>query len=160
MVFEISMVSMDLIISNSPEDTLAIGRKWGEAAQAGWVFGLSGDLGAGKTQLVKGIAQGLGISDRVSSPSYGLLNEIGDGRLPLWHLDLYRLNSWDEIVDAGLDEYLGNARGVVVIEWVERWMDRAPADRAVHPDTSLFRRVRMGILSETQRQIEFEDLSN
>jgi tRNA threonylcarbamoyladenosine biosynthesis protein TsaE len=73
--------------------TLALGEQWGREAQRGWLIGLSGDLGAGKTQLVKGIARGLGITARVHSPTFALLNEYGGGRFPLFHLDLYRLNT-------------------------------------------------------------------
>ena len=123
------------------------------------MIGLSGDLGAGKTHLVKGIALGLGFEGRVSSPSFGLLNEVNEGRLPLWHLDLYRLSGWDDIAGAGLDDYLANPAGVVVVEWVERWWDSAPADRLVGLGSTRIRRVRISILEELQRQIDFEDTS-
>jgi hypothetical protein len=87
------------------------------------VLGLSGDLGAGKTQLVKGLAQGLGISDRVRSPSFGLVNEYGGGRCPLFHLDLCRLEDPMQIRVAGLEEYLFDPRGVTAVEWFERWLE-------------------------------------
>src|SRR5215207_9137250 len=109
---------MAIRISHSPEDTFALGEQWGREAQRGWVIGLSGDLGAGKTQLVKGLARGLGLSARVHSPTFTLLNEYGGGRLTLFHLDLYRLNSRDEVVGAGLDEYLVRPDGVAVVEWI------------------------------------------
>src|SRR5829696_7744663 len=110
------------VISRSPEDTLALGEQWGREAQRGWVIGLSGDLGAGKTQLVKGIGLGLDSPARVHSPTFALLNEYGGGRLPLFHIDLYRLNGRDEVMGAGLEEYLMQPDGVTVVEWIERWI--------------------------------------
>src|SRR4051812_4481146 len=111
---------MATLISRSPEETFAIGEQWGRVAQRGWIIGLSGDLGAGKTQLVKGIARGLGSPARVHSPTFALLNEYEGGRLLLFHLDLYRLNDADEVLRTGLEEYLVNPNGVSVVEWVER----------------------------------------
>ena len=93
---------MATFISRSPEETLQLGEQWGSEAPAGSVIGLTGDLGAGKTQLVKGIARGLGVSDRVHSPTFALLHEYRGGRLPLFHLDLYRLETHDQIAGAGL----------------------------------------------------------
>src|SRR6185436_10394170 len=115
---------MATLISHSPEETFAIGEQWGREAQRGWVIGLSGDLGAGKTQLVKGIARGLGSPGRVHSPTFALLNEYGGGRLPLFHVDLYRLNNREEVIGAGLEEYLINPDGITVVEWIERWLPR------------------------------------
>src|SRR3954454_24545534 len=109
---------MATLISHSPEETLAIGEAWGREAQPGWVIGLSGDLGAGKTQLVKGIARGLGSDARVHSPTFALLNEYTDGRERLFHLDLYRLNSPAAVESAGLEEYLVKPIGVSVVEWI------------------------------------------
>jgi tRNA threonylcarbamoyladenosine biosynthesis protein TsaE len=108
-------------ISHSPAETLALGEGWGRAARGGLVIGLSGELGAGKTQLVKGLARGLQISARVHSPTFTLVNIYDGGRLPLFHLDLYRLETPQQIVAAGLEEYL-NPAGVTVIEWAERWI--------------------------------------
>src|SRR6185369_5100979 len=102
---------MATLISRSPEETLAIGEAWGREASQGWVIGLSGDLGAGKTQLVKGIARGLGSAARVHSPTFALVNEYTGGRHPLYHLDLYRLESRSQIIGAGLEEYLVNPTG-------------------------------------------------
>jgi len=107
-------------ISHSPADTAALGERWGRAASSGLVIGLSGELGAGKTQFVKGLAHGLGIAGRVQSPSFVLVNIYAGGRLTLFHLDLYRLNTPAQIAAAGLEEYLRPA-GVTVIEWAERW---------------------------------------
>jgi tRNA threonylcarbamoyladenosine biosynthesis protein TsaE len=134
-------------ISHSPEDTQALGEAWGRAATAGLVIGLIGDLGAGKTQLAKGIARGLGIQARVHSPTFTLVNEYPGGRLPLFHIDLYRLQTVEEIVFAGLEEYFQPA-GVTVIEWAEK-ITRVP---------SLFRRVQITAIDESGRRIIYEDL--
>jgi len=155
---------MATLISHSPEETLALGERWGREAQRGWVIGLSGDLGAGKTQLVKGIARGLGSAARVHSPTFALLNEYDGGRLPLFHIDLYRLNSPEEVLGAGLEEYLIDPDGVTVVEWVERWLGdvQIPApitrERASKVlDQSCTRRVWMETLNDTQRRITYED---
>jgi len=88
-------------ISRSPEETLALGEAWGRAAEPGWIIGLTGELGSGKTQLIKGLARGLGITVPVLSPTFVLVHEYLGGRLPLFHLDLYRLETLEQIV-AGL----------------------------------------------------------
>jgi tRNA threonylcarbamoyladenosine biosynthesis protein TsaE len=125
-------------ISHSPEETIALGGQWGREAGAGWVIGLTGDLGAGKTQLVRGLARGLGVTARVHSPTFVLVNEYGGGRLPLFHLDLYRLETAAAITAAGLEEYWAQPEGVVVIEWVERWPERLrpPVSGIRHPVAS------------------------
>lgn len=138
-------------ISHSPEETFAVGEQWGREAQRGWVFGLSGDLGAGKTQLVKGLAHGLGSAARVHSPTFTLLNEYAGGRLRLFHLDLYRLNSPEELVGAGLDDYLIQPDGITVVEWVERWNSEAKSWNG------LTRLVQIETLSEWERRISYED---
>src|SRR6185369_10741050 len=142
---------MATLISNSPEETIAIGEAWGREAQRGWVIGLSGDLGAGKTQLVKGIARGLGSNARVHSPTFALLNEYDGGREPLFHLDLYRLNSPADIESAGLDEYLLKPNGIAVVEWIERWLGE---DQTTNKATLL---ARIETISETERRITYED---
>src|SRR5580658_7604364 len=113
---------MATFISHSPAQTSALGEQWGREAQRGWLFGLSGGLGAGKTILAAGLARGLGVTGRVQSPTFALVNEYRDGRLPLFHLDLYRLESRDEIIAAGLELYLVRPSGVAVVEWIERWI--------------------------------------
>lgn len=142
-------------ISKSPEATADLGEQWGREAKAGWVIGLSGDLGAGKTQLVKGFARGLGISARVHSPTFTLVNEYAGGRLPLFHLDLYRLDSREQIIAAGLEEFLFQPRGVAVIEWFERWLGNGSPPAL--DEAGFLRRVRIETLSETERQIFYED---
>ncbi|HMJ90532.1 MAG TPA: tRNA (adenosine(37)-N6)-threonylcarbamoyltransferase complex ATPase subunit type 1 TsaE [Candidatus Acidoferrum sp.] len=149
---------MAILTSKSPEETLAIGEAWGREAQRGWVIGLSGDLGAGKTQLVKGIALGLGSKARVHSPTFALLNEYDDGRERLFHLDLYRLNSPDDVASAGLEEYLVSPGGVAVVEWIERWLGEHGALNIEHRTSNeVTRLARIETISETERRITYED---
>ena len=107
------------MISHSPAETEALGEKFGRAAERGLVVALSGELGAGKTQFVRGLARGLGVTGRVHSPTFTLVNEYGGGRLKLFHLDLYRLETPQQILNAGIEEYL-SPDGVAVVEWAER----------------------------------------
>jgi tRNA threonylcarbamoyladenosine biosynthesis protein TsaE len=151
-------------ISHSPADTAALGEQWGRAAQSGLVIGLSGDLGAGKTQFVKGLARGLGISARVQSPSYVLVNIYTGGRLTLFHLDLYRLDTPEQVTAAGLEEYLQPA-GVTVIEWAERWFGEVQSPKSkvqslkskVAGRPQGMRWVQIEVLSETERRITYEN---
>lgn len=142
-----------MFISNSPEATVALGTEWGRAAASGWVIGLSGDLGAGKTQLAKGIARGLGFTGRVHSPTFTLINQYEGGRLPLFHVDLYRLETPGQIVTAGLEEYF-HPDGVSIIEWSERWMG---PDVPMQRPKSFYRRVMIEVIGETKRRIVYED---
>jgi tRNA threonylcarbamoyladenosine biosynthesis protein TsaE len=145
---------MATFISHSPEQTGALGEEWGREAQRGWVLGLSGGLGTGKTILAAGVARGLGVTARVQSPTFALVNEYRDGRLPLFHLDLYRLASRDDIIASGLELYLVRPSGVAVVEWIERWLQDGSwsAVRGVR-----FRRVQIKTLCETDREIVYED---
>jgi tRNA threonylcarbamoyladenosine biosynthesis protein TsaE len=140
---------MATFISHSPAETESLGEKFGRAARNGFVFALSGDLGAGKTQFVKGLARGLGISVRVHSPTFTLVNEYGGGRLKLFHLDLYRLETEAQILSAGVEEFL-SPDGVSVIEWAERIYDL----RFTIYD---LKKVKIEILSETERKIIYDD---
>src|SRR5580658_7055745 len=116
---------MATLISHSPAETEALGEKFGRAARQGWVIALSGELGAGKTQFVKGLARGLGVSARVHSPTFTLVAEYSGGRLKLFHLDLYRLETRPQILSAGIEEFL-RPDGVTVIEWAERMAEVWP----------------------------------
>jgi tRNA threonylcarbamoyladenosine biosynthesis protein TsaE len=136
------------------EETRALGEAWGRAAQPGLVIGLSGDLGVGKTVFVKGLAIGLGIAEKISSPTFSLVNEYQSGRLPLFHLDLYRLDTRQQIISAGLEEYLFQSRGVTVAEWIERW---TIGEQPVTGDPSKIRLVRIEQTSENERSITYED---
>ncbi|MGO8764577.1 MAG: tRNA (adenosine(37)-N6)-threonylcarbamoyltransferase complex ATPase subunit type 1 TsaE [Limisphaerales bacterium] len=110
---------MATIISHSPSETESLGEQFGRSAKAGSIIALSGELGAGKTQFVKGLARGLGISVRVHSPTFTLVNEYPGGRLKLFHLDLYRLETREQIESAGILDY-EHPDGVSVIEWADR----------------------------------------
>jgi tRNA threonylcarbamoyladenosine biosynthesis protein TsaE len=140
---------MATFISHSPAKTEALGEQWGREAQRGWVIALSGDLGAGKTQLVRGLARGLGVTARVHSPTFTLVNEYGGGRLPLFHLDLYRLETAEQIRSAGIAEFL-QPEGVAVIEWAERM------EKDEWRMTKV-RRVNIEVLGESERRIVYED---
>jgi tRNA threonylcarbamoyladenosine biosynthesis protein TsaE len=145
---------MATFISHSPAETEALGEQWGRAAGTGLVLALSGDLGAGKTQLVKGLARGLGVTARVHSPTFTLVNEYTGGRLRLFHLDLYRLETPAQIQSAGVEEFL-QPDGVAVIEWAERLgavLRPAPSDGPVR-----FVNVSIAITSETERTIIYDD---
>ncbi len=112
------------LVSHSPEETQKLGRRLGEIAQPGDVFLLVGDLGSGKTCLTQGIAWGLGIKEYALSPSFVIIRELY-GRLPLYHIDLYRLDRIEESMDLGLDDYL-YGRGVCVVEWAEKALSLMP----------------------------------
>jgi tRNA threonylcarbamoyladenosine biosynthesis protein TsaE len=146
---------MVTFISHSVEETQALGEGWGRAAVAGWVIGLQGDLGAGKTELAKGLGRGLGVAERVVSPTFTLVNEYPSGRLILAHLDLYRLDGWDELVGAGLEEYLLRPAGVTVVEWFERC---AAGGAALVRAGVRLRRVRIEEAAAGERRIDYEDI--
>ena len=106
-------------ITNGPEETEALGARLARALGPGAVVAFTGDLGAGKTAFTRGLARGLGIPDRVTSPTFTIVNEYEGGRLPLFHFDLYRLGSADELFDIGWEDYLARG-GVCAVEWSER----------------------------------------
>jgi tRNA threonylcarbamoyladenosine biosynthesis protein TsaE len=142
---------MATLISHSPADTEALGERMGRQAQCGWVIALSGDLGAGKTQFVKGLARGLGFTGRVHSPTFTLVNEYAGGRLTLFHLDLYRLETAEQLASAGIEDFL-TPDGVAVIEWAERIF-------AARPDPGLpfpVKKVRLEITGDTGRKIIYD----
>ncbi len=111
----------------APEETRAIGQALGSHAQAGAMLALIGPLGAGKTELAKGVAEGLGVTSVVNSPTFVLMNEHS-GRLRLFHIDAYRLDDPEEAVAAGLFDDR-QAAGVAVVEWADRLADRLPTER-------------------------------
>ncbi len=105
-------------ITNCPAQTEALGAALGRIVPAGTVLAFHGDLGAGKTAFTRGLARGLGISDPVTSPTYTIVNEYRSGRLPLFHFDMYRLTSADDLFDIGWEDYL-EREGVCAVEWSE-----------------------------------------
>ena len=104
--------------TNTPEETEAVGETLAQSLEPGEVIAFTGDLGAGKTAFTRGLARGLGITDRVTSPTFTIVNEYEGGRLPLFHFDMYRLGSSDELFDIGWEDYLSRG-GVCAVEWSE-----------------------------------------
>jgi tRNA threonylcarbamoyladenosine biosynthesis protein TsaE len=128
------------IISHSPQETQDLGVRLGELAQPGDIYFLSGDLGVGKTCLTQGIAWGLGSQEYALSPTFVLVRELR-GRMPLYHIDLYRLDNIEEISDLGLDDYL-YGDGLCVIEWAEKGLNVLPAEHLL---------VKISYLSDCER---------
>ncbi len=131
-----------IFYSKSPLETEELGRVMGELSEGGEVFLLEGELGAGKTVLVKGIARGLGIGIQIVSPTFIIIRSY-DGRLTLNHIDLYRLNS---IEGLGIEEYIDDSLSVTVVEWGEKlinWMDLKE-----------YLLVKIGIVDESSREIK------
>ncbi len=131
------------ITSHSPEETQSIGQKLGKLARPGDVILLVGNLGAGKTCLTQGIAWGLDVSGYARSPSFVLMNEY-NGRLPMYHIDLYRLENTAEIADLGLDDYL-YGQGLCVVEWADRAPDLLPPQHLL---------IKISLLGDTERKLE------
>ena len=109
-------------ISHSPLETEAIGAALGKILKPGTVIAYRGDLGAGKTAFTRGLAKGLGADDMVTSPTYTIVNEYLGGRIPLFHFDMYRLTSSDDLWDIGWEDYLDRG-GVCAVEWSENVAD-------------------------------------
>jgi len=133
------------LISHSPEQTQRLGIRIGELALGGDIFLLVGSLGAGKTCLTQGIAWGLGINEYTLSPSFVIVREL-HGRLPLYHIDLYRLDHIEEVEELGLDNYL-YGKGVCVIEWAEKGLSVLPAEHLI---------IQIDYLSDTERSFQLE----
>lgn len=115
-------------VTASTEETIALGERLGALVRPGDVLVLTGDLGAGKTQLTKGMAAGMGIADDVTSPTFNILMVYEGGRIPLYHVDLYRLDDPDQLEDIGLYELL-EGDGACVIEWGEQFSDEIGPER-------------------------------
>ena len=110
------------VITKSPEQTELLGKKLAAFLRPGDVIAYYGDLGAGKTAFTRGLAAGLGIREAVTSPTYTIVNEYLSGRMPLFHFDMYRLSSSDELFDIGWEDYLARG-GVCAVEWSENVAD-------------------------------------
>ncbi|MBR3696194.1 MAG: tRNA (adenosine(37)-N6)-threonylcarbamoyltransferase complex ATPase subunit type 1 TsaE [Akkermansia sp.] len=108
------------ILVNSESEMVALGQQLAETLQGGEVLGLVGDLGAGKTHLVQGILRGLGAADPAASPTFSLVHEHADGRIPAAHFDFYRMKSAEEALGMGWDEYLSSG-SVLLVEWADRF---------------------------------------
>jgi len=134
-------------ISNSPAETEAIGRRFAEDVGVGSVLALQGELGSGKTLFTKGFAAGVGSNATVSSPTFTIVHEYRDGRLPLYHFDFFRVEDRQSLARLGLDDYFFGD-GVSVIEWADRLPEFVP-DQA--------RWIRFEIKSENQRAITFQE---
>ena len=125
-----------IFVSHSEDDTLALGTELGKKLRPGDIVAMYGDLGSGKTRLVAGIARGMGIGARVSSPTFTVVNEY-EGAVPLFHFDMYRLGSAEELFEIGWEDYLGRG-GVCCVEWSENVEEAFPEDtiRVVFRKTS------------------------
>jgi tRNA threonylcarbamoyladenosine biosynthesis protein TsaE len=135
------------VYSNSSAATLSMGKKIGSNLAPGSIIALSGELGCGKTLLTRGICEGLGVPPRhVSSPTFVLVNEY-KGRLPVFHMDLYRLGDIDDGFEIGIMDYFNRAEaGVMLIEWAEKMISLLPPDML---------RVEFEILGDKKRRIKF-----
>jgi tRNA threonylcarbamoyladenosine biosynthesis protein TsaE len=133
-----------MFISHSAAETLEAGAACARIAAAGDVFGLTGDLGAGKTQFVKGFVAAIGSSAQVTSPTFTLVHEYGDGRCPIYHFDFYRLDSSDAVVRLGFDEYI-YGDGICIIEWADRFPQLLPPNARI---------ILIAVQSETERVID------
>lgn len=116
-------------VVHSVAEMEALGARLGGSLPPRSVLGLSGDLGAGKTAFVRGLARGVGSEARVHSPTFALLNEYAGGRCVVHHLDLYRLSGSADVRAAGLEDYLLCPQGITVVEWIERWDEPLPGLR-------------------------------
>lgn len=138
------MITSRQVDTLSVEETLNCGAQLARELQPGDVIALSGELGAGKTAFIKGLARGLGITRDVTSPTFTLVHEYTGGRLPLFHIDLYRLDNLRQALAIGIEDYL-NGTGVTAIEWAEKIESLLPAHTT---------RVRLTALDENTRRIE------
>lgn len=133
-------------VTKSEEETLKVGSMIGERLKPGDVINLNGDLGAGKTHITKGIAKGLGVDDYITSPTFIIVNQY-EGRIPLYHFDVYRINDIDEMYEIGFDEYLyGN--GVCIVEW-GRIVEELLPDYAI--------RIDINKIDDNSREIVIDD---
>ncbi len=130
--------------TNSAAETRALGEELSSSLRPGDVVVLEGELGAGKSELARGIARGLGVRETVTSPSFTILNVYESGRYPLYHFDWYRLESADELYELGMDEYLGGD-GIAVVEWAERCPEAVPENTI---------RITLDVTGEKSRRIQ------
>ena len=117
-----------VIETHDPEETFEVGRKIGMNAKPGQIYTLTGDLGVGKTVFTQGVAAGLGITEPVNSPTFTIIQEYEDGRLPFYHFDVYRLGDLEEMEEIGYDDYFFG-QGICLIEWAELIEEILPEKR-------------------------------
>ncbi|MGM0924572.1 MAG: tRNA (adenosine(37)-N6)-threonylcarbamoyltransferase complex ATPase subunit type 1 TsaE [Bacillota bacterium] len=134
--------------TNSPDETTKLAVRLGELVKPGDVITLEGDLGAGKTTFTKGLAKGMGIRKNVNSPTFTIMKEYRDGRLPLYHMDVYRMEDSDE--DLGFEEFF-EGEGVTVVEWAHLIQEQLPPDRLG---------IRILRVDDESREIIFEPIGN
>lgn len=137
-----------VIGTNSADETVGLGERLGKRLRPGDVVALTGELGAGKTTLTRGIAQGLGVEADIHSPTFTLIHEH-PGPTPLYHVDLYRINRPEEAEDIGIEEYI-HGDGVTVIEWAEKIMPLLPEDAL---------RIELRMTGDDAREIKLETAS-
>ncbi len=152
---------MDIVISRSEEETLKAGEKFGRQLDAGSLVALYGDLGAGKTQFVKGVCRAFNVEEVVNSPTFTIVNEYhgtmpvpatvppAEESVPVFHIDLYRMNNLNDIMSIGFDEYLEQG-GVCLVEWAEKLQDIIPERRYD---------VKMSVVDDTTREIAISRMS-
>ena len=121
------MMETERLILKTPEDTEALGKRLADILKPGSVVALIGPLGAGKTALTQAAARGLGVTERLASPTFTVVQEYRSGRLPLYHFDVYRVNDPDDLFELGFEEYL-HGDGACFIEWADLVEDMLPED--------------------------------
>ncbi len=136
-----------MIATSNRNETILLGERIGKSLKAGDIVALSGELGAGKTTLIQGIAKGLGIRDWVTSPTFTIINEF-KGRIDLYHVDLYRIDRMEDALDVEIEEYFTKG-GVTVIEWAEKI-------KPLLPDNTI--EINIEIISDNKRKIEIKGL--
>ena len=136
--------------THSAEETRRLGERRAGVLRPGDTVLLTGDLGAGKSELARGVARGLGVTETVTSPSFTILNVYESGRVPFYHFDWYRLESEDELYELGMDEYLGGD-GIAMVEWPERCRDAVPSDCL---------KLKLTVTGENSREITAETVGN
>lgn len=134
------------VITNNENETYELGKKVGRLIKPSSVISLNGDLGAGKTHFTKGLAAGLEVNEYITSPSFTILNEY-EGRMPLYHFDVYRIDDIDEMYEVGFEEYLYGS-GVCVVEWGDMVFDMLPEDTI---------NIRINSFGENTREIVIEE---
>lgn len=134
------------VISESTEQTVALGKRMGESISSGGVIAFYGDLGAGKTHFVSGLAEGLGFKGETYSPTFALVNEYVGGKIPLYHFDMYRVNGWEDLYSTGFFDYL-DMGGLLAVEWSENI-------EAALPENTI--RITIKTIDQNKREIQIE----